>query len=104
MSLDAEYTLWSHFEGFEFMYTDHSGLPNLVVADADAYDYFTTDITYPIEYDNAGKVALGARYNYTPWLTLLAGLSADQSATRTSSHVTPQFIDTGDKYSTSAVV
>jgi hypothetical protein len=52
----------------------------------------------PVDWDNAAKVMLGAIYNYGEVLTLLGGVSADQSPSRSSTELTPQFVDTGDKY------
>jgi len=105
LAFDAEYTLWSQYDGLEFTYSNFRNLPqkpdsvggqiqyvNLVE------EFFTANLNNPTDWDNAGKVMLGARYQYNPVLTLLAGVSADQAPSRSTTEVIPQFIDTGDKY------
>jgi hypothetical protein len=65
-------------------------------------EFFTSDLTNPVVWENAGKVALGLRYELNPALTLLAGGSADQSPARNSAEFTPQFVDLGTKKSYNA--
>ena len=98
IALDAEYTLWSKFEGFDFTYTNHRGLSGPADSSALARDFFTADLSYPIDWENTGKVMVGASYDYADFLTLLAGLSVDQSPAREVKQFSPLFVDTGDKY------
>lgn len=104
VSLDAEYTFWSVYDGLQFTYTGFSGLPYYINPSTGERiekegSFFTANLSNNVEWDNSGKVMLGAMYHYGDLLTLLGGLSADQSPSRSSStSVTPQFIDTGDKY------
>ena len=56
------------------------------------------DLARPVEWDNAGKLAIGLSYDLYPQITLLAGGSADQSPSRNSTEITPQFTDLGTKY------
>ncbi|TET97389.1 MAG: hypothetical protein E3J26_00135 [Candidatus Zixiibacteriota bacterium] len=98
IALDAEYTLWSKFEGLDFTYTNHHGLSGPADSSAFARDFFTADLSYPIDWENTGKVMVGASYDYADFLTLLAGLSADQSPARKVKQFSPLFVDTGDKY------
>jgi long-chain fatty acid transport protein len=93
VAVDAEYTLWSKYDGLEFDYSNFANVP------LREQDFFTTDLANPVEWDNAGKVALGLRYRLHPSLTLLAGGSADQSPMRNSKLFTPQFMDLGTKKS-----
>ncbi len=105
VALDAEYTLWSRYDGFEFTYSNFRSLPqkpdsvngHIVYVNMEE-DFFTRNLTTLADWDNAGKVMLGARYQYSPVLTLLGGVSADQSPSRNTIEVTPQFMDIGDKY------
>ncbi len=97
-ALDAEYTFWSRFEGFDFKYTNHRGMSGAADTSAFARDFFTADISYAIDWENTGKVMAGASYDYTDYLTLLAGLSLDQSPAREVKQFSPLFVDTGDKY------
>jgi len=41
---------------------------------------------------------VGVSYDYADFLTLLTGLSADQSPARKVKQFSPLFVDTGDKY------
>ena len=102
VSLDAEYTMWSHFDGLEFAYTNFTGLRRTPDTVSGGYrnleeDFFTTSLSNPVEWDDAGKVALGLMYDYSETITLLAGGSLDQSPAR-DGKLYPQFVDTGDKY------
>ncbi len=101
LALDAEYTLWSAFEGFDFTFTDHNGLTGAADTSAFVNEFFTADLSYPVEWKDAAKVMLGARYLFSNSLTLLAGTSFDQSPAREAAEFTPMFVDTGDKTSIS---
>ena len=91
VALDAEYTLWSKYDGLSFSYSNFVATPEF------EQEFFQADLANPVEWDNAGKVSLGARYLVHPKLTLLAGASADQSPARSSTDYTPQFMDLGTK-------
>ena len=93
VSLDAEYTLWSKYEGLQFSQTNFTNVPVF------EQDFFTTDLSNPVEWENSGKLAMGLRYELWPTLTLLAGGGADQSPMRNSTEFTPQFMDLGTKKS-----
>lgn len=97
--LDAEYVLWSKYEGLNFTFTNHRGLTGAADTSALAYDFFTTDLSNPVDWQNAAKVAIGLKYNFRELFTVLAGASTDQSPAREAAEITPQFVDTGDKYS-----
>lgn len=96
IALDASYTMWSKYEGLEFVYSNWD--PTGLAADPSVVDFFETDLTYPQDWNAAGKVALGASYDWKDYLTLLCGVSGDQSADRDPSGFTPQLVDTGDKW------
>ncbi len=103
VSLDAEYTLWSQFEGLEFLYSNHSGTPQYT--DQNTFevvkieeDWFTSDLSNPVEWDNSAKVMFGLMYDASETITLLGGASMDQSPARNSNEWTPQFVDTGNKF------
>lgn len=104
VALDAEYTLWSKYEGFDFMFSNHRGLTGAADTSALLYDFFTQDLSSPVEWQDAAKVAMGLKYNFKNYLTLLAGGSYDQSPARDAVEFTPQLIDTGNKYSYSTGV
>jgi len=93
VALDGEYTLWSKYEGLSFAFSNFGSTPQF------EQEFFQTDLANPVDWDNAGKVALGLRYELNPTLTLLAGGSFDQSPTRNSTELTPQFMDLGTKKS-----
>ncbi|MBD3404230.1 hypothetical protein GF420_15175, partial [candidate division GN15 bacterium] len=69
-----------------------------LAANPEFTEFFEADISYPDDWNNAGKVAVGMSYMATDLLTLLGGVSADQSADRDPSGFRPQLVDTGDKY------
>jgi len=106
VAMDAEYTLWSYYEGLEFIYTDQQGLPSHVdqITHERVYpesEFFSQNLSRPVEWKNAGKVMLGALYDVNQTLTLLGGFSMDQSPSRECTEITPQFLDTGTKKSIS---
>lgn len=104
LSIDAEYTIWSQFEGLQFSYSNTTGLFGPADTVDFAREFFTEASSAPVDWDNTLKVMLGGSYELPEFLspelglTLVAGLSADQSPTRNSGLLTPQFIDTGNKY------
>ena len=103
VALDAEYTLWSMYEGLSFAYTNHTGLTGPADTSALANDFFTADLSALVDWDNTGKVALGFAYEFPTFLsneasmTLVGGGSWDQSPARNATQFSPQFFDTGDK-------
>ena len=96
VEVDAEYTLWSHYDGLAFDFSNFSGTPRFEQA------FFQANLASPVEWDNTGKIAVGLRYLLDPKLTLLAGGSVDQSPARNSVVFTPQFMDLGTKKSINA--
>ena len=102
LSLDAELTFWSQFEGYEFIFTNFGAIPQSEITAAN--DFFTQNLTNPVDWNNAGKIMLGCMYDYKPSLSFLGGISADQSASRDATGFMPQVVDTGDKYGFNAGV
>ncbi|MEW5796785.1 MAG: outer membrane protein transport protein [Candidatus Zixiibacteriota bacterium] len=113
VALDAEYTLWSEYDGLEFSFTDFANLPGridsaLVDGEWQRYtrlfepEFFQSNLANPVDWENTVKVALGFRYQVHPKLTLLAGGGLDQSPARNSTELTPQFMDLGTKKSVNA--
>jgi long-chain fatty acid transport protein len=98
LALDAEYTLWSKFEGFEFTFSNFSGLPTALREDEEATEFFSANMTLPVDWDNTAKVMAGAHYAYNDYLSFVAGVSMDQSPMSDAQEVTPLFVDPGDKY------
>ncbi len=99
VALDAEYTLWSSFEGLEFTYS------NIISTSEDNLDqkidtmmyFFGANTGSSANWENTGKLAFGLSYDLTSYATFLAGTSYDQSPLRKTSALTAQFMDTGDK-------
>jgi long-chain fatty acid transport protein len=83
---DAEYTLWSKYDGLDFSFSNFQNTPAFEQA------FFQSDLANPVDWDNA-------RYLLHPKLTLVAGGSADQSPARNSTEFTPQLMDLGTKKS-----
>lgn len=98
LALDAEYTLWSQFEGLSFTYTNVSGLTPTLSSDQSVVDFFSADLSYPVSWDDAGKVMLGADYMLSRNISLVGGASFDQSPIGNSNDVTPLFVNPGDRY------
>ncbi len=95
LAVDGEYIFWSQFEGFEFTYTNYVGLPRANFTRANAL--MTGDITVPIEWDDAGRMMVGADYKVNSYADLRAGFSVDQTALKEDTFI-PQFIDLNTKY------
>ena len=97
VTMDAEYTLWSRFDGFNFVYSNHRNLSG--PADTIAYmnEFFTSDISRPVEWDDTYEIMAGAAFDYSEYLTLMGGFSYDQSPARTEKNFHPLFFDLGDK-------
>ena len=104
VAFDAEYTFWSEFEGFEFKYSNVNGLTGSEDTAQMSKDLFLQDVYAPADWSNSGKVMLGLNYKFNDYLTFMAGGSADQSPIRDNELFTPQFVDTGDKYTVSGGV
>ncbi|PWB70564.1 hypothetical protein C3F09_08940 [candidate division GN15 bacterium] len=96
VALDGEYTLWSTFDGFDFALASGDGLSG-AAADPSVSSFFTSDVSTVVDWRNTIKAALGGRYNVSPALTVLAGLSVDQGVDPNKVGFTPQFVDTGTK-------
>lgn len=112
VAIDAQYMLWSQFEGFEFVYSNFSQITRLVdtsiIVDGtdttDVSDWATENTSHVVDWKNAGRVMMGAEFRATNLYTIYAGGFADQSPARTTTQFTPNFIDTGDKFGFSAGV
>lgn len=101
VDLDAEYTLWSRFKGFEFNYSALTSTAKAMDS-ASVVDWFKADLASPVSYKNAAKVALGGIYEFNKSLTFMAGTFMDQSANKDDQGVVPQFMDSGNKFGLSA--
>lgn len=98
VAFDAEYTFWSQFKGLFFEYTNHRGIPNSVDTSAIAHNFLTANTSNPVEWDDALKLMAGTSYDISNLFTVLGGLSFDQSPSKGNGQITPQFVDTGNKY------
>jgi long-chain fatty acid transport protein len=106
VALDAQYTLWSKFEGLDFEYSNFSQISKLVdtsflVDGSDTTytsDWVKQNTSHPVDWKNTGRVMMGAQFEATTLFTLYAGGYADQSPARNATQFTPNFVDTGDKY------
>ena len=104
VALDAEYTLWSKYDGLDFVFTNHDGLTGAADTSVMLTEFFTQDISNPVEWQDAAKVAMDLKYDFKSFITLLAGASFDQSPARDAVEFTPHLMDTGTKYSYSTGV
>ncbi|HOP06267.1 MAG TPA: outer membrane protein transport protein [candidate division Zixibacteria bacterium] len=97
VAADIEYTMWSNFEGFTYVYSNHRGLSG--AADTTSYlnEFFTSNLAYVVDWENTVKIMCGARYRMIEKLSLLGGVSFDQSPARDNMLQTPLAIDLGNK-------
>ena len=98
IGVDAEYTFWSDYDGLAFAYTQHMGLPTAADTSDIARTFLTSDLSSPVEWKDAIKFMVGAKYDYSDVLTLVGGTSFDQSPARDDDQITPQFVDPGNRF------
>ena len=106
VALDAQYMLWSKFDGFSFTYSNFSQISKLVdtsilIDGADTTnigDWVTQNTAHSVEWKNSGRVMMGAEFEATTLFTLYGGGFVDQSPARKTTQFTPNFVDTGDKW------
>jgi len=95
VAIDGEYTLWSRFDGLTFEFSNFAAMH----PDADSVrNFFTADETTPLAWKNALKAAIGADFEANKVVTLMGGISWDQSANSDHSGFVPQFADAGSKF------
>lgn len=105
VALDAQYMFWSKFDGFEFSYSNFSQISRLVdtsflIDGADTTnikDWVTQNTAHSVDWNNAGRVMVGAQYKASNLFSFYAGGFADQSPAGKAEKFTPNFVDTGDK-------
>ncbi len=97
IAIDAEITLWDSFDGLTFAFSDHRGLPTSADTSDIVRDFMTSDLAYPVKWDNTFKIMAGFDYSYTDYLTIIGGSIFDQSPIRSTQQTTPLFTDTGNK-------
>ena len=98
LSFDAEYVRWSGFSGWQFTYSGHQGLRGAADTAVAIRQFFQSTTTAPVDWESAGKFAVGLKYDLAPLFSILAGGTADQSPLANGQMVSPNLIDTGDKY------
>jgi len=99
LTVDAEYTLWSRFDGLSFEYTNHRGLRGPADTAADMREFFTADIANAVDWSNTVQLMAGLAFDYSDYVTLLSGFSMDQSAARKDEQFHPLFFDLGTSLS-----
>lgn len=96
LALDAEYTVWSDYDGMSFAYSNYD--MSQAASDSSSFDFFQQDVSNPAVWENTGKLALGAHYTHTDVVSFMGGVSAEQSPLRNSRLFTPMFVETGTRY------
>ncbi|MCX6830100.1 MAG: outer membrane protein transport protein [candidate division Zixibacteria bacterium] len=96
VALDAEMVFWSSFKGFDFTFSNFSGLKNPLFLRAND-SLFKTNMVVPVKWDDAGKVMLGANYKAYSFIDVRAGGSFENSPVNQTTFI-PQFFNLGDKY------
>ena len=89
LAMDAEITFWSQVDGFFFNYSDHQGLTGPADTAATARDFFTADLSNPVDWEDGVSLMLGASYDAAAYLTLLAGASMDYREVSSLSYLIP---------------
>lgn len=102
VTLDAEYTLWSRFDGFNFVYSNHRGLRGPADTDADMKAFFTSDISNTVDWNNTFEVMAGTAFDVSDVVTFMGGVSYDQSPANNEQNLTPLFFDLGAKWTISS--
>lgn len=97
VSFDVEMTFWSKFEGFDFKYSNHRGLTGAADTSVMLQQFFTTNLSSPVAWEDTYKLMGGFSYELSKYFTVLGGVSYDQSALGDVVDVTPQFMDLGEK-------
>lgn len=97
VALDAELTFWSNYKGLSFEFSNHHGLPASGDTSQITREFLTANVTNPVSWENTIKGMIGLEYQFSQVITLLGGLSYDQSPSRNGVQITPQFVDTGTK-------
>jgi len=102
LSVDVEYTFWSQFDGYYFEYSNHNVSSEAqfsgAVSSPIVSDFFTSDLSQTVDWNDAAEVAVGARYAYSDELTLLGGFSVDQSPAADNEYFSTHFMDLGTKF------
>ncbi|MDD4052314.1 MAG: outer membrane protein transport protein [candidate division Zixibacteria bacterium] len=95
LAADAEYTLWSEFEGYNFVYTfPADNISRSVELDT----WLKQNMTVPVDWKNALRGSFGVEYAYNDMIKLRTGYSFDQSAVEDGT-MHPAFFDPGNKHS-----
>ena len=98
LDLDAEITFWSKFKGFDFKFSnyDNATLPD--TSFKNILSLIKTDISVPVEWEDAGRIMLGANYSLRDFVDVRGGFSVDQTVANNLTLI-PQFMDLYTKYS-----
>jgi long-chain fatty acid transport protein len=95
LAADAEYTLWSEFDGYHFEYTFPDGR---ISRNADLDVWLKQNMSVPVDWKNTLRASFGAEYAYSGTVKLRGGYSFDQSAVEDGT-MQPAFFDPGNKQS-----
>jgi len=99
VAIDAEYVLWSKFDGYTFEYSNHKLIvePSVKLAAKEFSEFFSSDLSNPVDWSNAAKAMIGASYEYSDKFTFMGGLFVDQSPAGDKEQFSPLFMDLGTK-------
>ena len=101
LSLDVEYTFWSQFDGYFFEYSNHKLTANpqfqAAATSPEVYGFLTSDLSKSVDWNDAAAFMAGARYDWSEGLTLLGGVSIDQSPAADNEYFSTHFMDLGTK-------
>jgi len=100
LDLDLEMTFWSRFKGFDFKFSNFDSLALPPENFTRLRSIIMTDISSPVEWQDAGRLMLGANYRLRDYVDLRGGFSVDQTAVKNETLI-PQFMDLYTKYSLS---
>jgi long-chain fatty acid transport protein len=98
VAIDGEYIFWSQFEGFKFSFDNYAGLPKDDFARA--HDLMKTDLSVPINWDDAGRVMVGMSYQLKDFVQLRGGFNFSQTVVNDDTFI-PQFMDLTNQFSVS---
>ena len=88
--------MWSAFEGFQFEFSDFVGFTDSTYTTLN--NMYITNMSAPVDWDDGGRLMLGANYKLNNFREIRGGFGIDQTIVN-SETATPQFIDLETKYS-----
>jgi len=98
LAADIEMIFWSQFKGFDFNFSNFNSQMLPPEDFTNLRSMIKPNISVPVEWDDAGRIMLGADYKLKDFVDLRGGFSIDQTTVNNNTFI-PQFMDLYTKYS-----